>query len=175
MKSARLAVFVMLVLVTGRVFALYDPVPDPVLAGVQGEWRGSLTYRDYSRPDKLVTLPTTVFVALAAPDELVLHFIFDDGPSKKVFSYDRMKFDLTVRTLSWASGPADKPPQVHDVTSVVTDGTSRDMVFERPDGEKKARFTLLLSPVKLQLKKEEISSTGEITFRNRYEFVRPGP
>jgi hypothetical protein len=62
----------LLCLASGSASALYNPAPDPSLAAVQGEWVGTLTYRDYSQPDKMVTLPTRVFIALGAPSELVL-------------------------------------------------------------------------------------------------------
>lgn len=38
--------------------ALYDPKPLADIVLMQGEWKGALTYNDYSAPGKLVTLPT---------------------------------------------------------------------------------------------------------------------
>src|SRR4051812_33385690 len=57
-------------------FALYDAKPDGALAAVQGEWRGALTYPDYSEPKRMVPLPPRLLVALSAPNELVLHYAF---------------------------------------------------------------------------------------------------
>ena len=59
-------------LLSAPAFALYAPKPDAALAAVQGEWRGTLVYRDYSEPDRMVTLPTQRFVALGAPGTLGL-------------------------------------------------------------------------------------------------------
>lgn len=56
----------------GPALALYDAKPDEALAASQGAWTGSLTYRDYSQPDRLVALPVKRFVALAGPDVLEL-------------------------------------------------------------------------------------------------------
>lgn len=170
----RSVLLALLPLPAGTAWALYDPKPDPALAGVQGEWKGSLTYRDYRQPDRLVTLPTRLFVALGAPDELVLHFIFDDGPGKTVFSYDRIRFDFAAGQVSWASGQADQPARVHRIVSTSGEGATRQISFERPDGDNKARFTLDLSPKALRLIKEEVVPSGSASFRNRYEFVRPG-
>ncbi|MEQ1518987.1 MAG: hypothetical protein ABL931_21115, partial [Usitatibacteraceae bacterium] len=68
-------------LVSSNAMALYDPKPLEDVSIAQGEWRGTLTYNDYSRPGKLVTLPTRLFAAMASPTELVLQYIFDDGPA----------------------------------------------------------------------------------------------
>jgi len=40
------------VLCANNAYALYDPPPDAALDAVQGEWQGTLTYRDY-RPSVL--------------------------------------------------------------------------------------------------------------------------
>lgn len=70
--------------------ALYDPPPVDKIALAHGVWQGTLTCRDYSPPHRLVVLPTRLHVALAAPDELALHFVSDDGPAKRVDACDRI-------------------------------------------------------------------------------------
>ena len=86
--------------------ALYDPKPVGDLSLLQGEWRGTLTYNDYSRPGKLVTLPTTLFAALASPSDLTLHYVYDDGPGKTVHSYERMTFQPDAASIVVSSaGP----------------------------------------------------------------------
>ena len=93
-------------------FALYDAKPEPTFAAIQGEWRGTLAYRDYNQtsqkaasasanaPEKMVTPNTTLFLALAAPNALTLHYVFDDGPGKTVYSYERMNFDFEKNELA---------------------------------------------------------------------------
>jgi hypothetical protein len=169
----RAAIFTVLSLASPATFALYDPKPDEALAAAQGEWSGSLTYRDYSKPDRMVTLPTRLFVALASPTELVLHFVFDDGPSKTVFSYERMQFDFSTKQVNWYAGSPDKPPQVHKIVALTGQGPSKQMVFERSEEDATARFTLLLSSTELGLMKEEIQPSGASMLRNRFAFKRP--
>ncbi|MDY7539102.1 hypothetical protein QN372_09460 [Undibacterium sp. RTI2.1] len=154
-------------------FALYDPKPDAALSAVQGEWKGALTYRDYSKPDRLVTLPTRLFIALGAPNELVLHYVFDDGPSKTVFSYERMNFDLLKNEIAWASGSAEKAVSIGRITSNSVDSNGRQILFERKDGDKLDRYRLELSAGAFKLFKDEVSADGTTTFRNKFEFVRP--
>jgi hypothetical protein len=76
------------------------------LQSALGGWDGSLTYRDYQKPDQLVTLKSSMIVSPSAPDELTLYYEFDDGPGKTVYSDERMKFDLPAGQLVWPkSGP----------------------------------------------------------------------
>ena len=154
-------------------FALYDPKPDAALSAVQGEWRGSLTYRDYSEPKRMVTLPTRVFVALASPNELVLSYVFDDGPSKTVFSYETMRFDFAARRVDWSSGE-DAKVAVCSIDSDTTSDSVRTLVFERKESGEVKRFTMILSARSLLLAEDEVDSSGVVSFRNRFDFSRPG-
>ena len=154
--------------------ALYDPKPDGALSAVQGEWKGSLTYRDYSEPHSLVTLPTRLFVALSAPNELVFSYVFDDGPAKTVFSYEQMNFDFTNHVVTWTSGTDKKSVSVCRITTNGAAGDTRKLVFERKDGNQTNRFTMELSPRALKLDKNEVSPDGAIVFRDKFEFLRPG-
>ncbi len=154
-------------------FALYDAKPEASLAVVQGEWRGSLTYRDYSEPKRLVTLPTRLFVAMSAAMELVLHYAFDDGPSKTVYSYERMGFNFVGHEVTWASGQEAKTVACR-ITSDVTNGEVRSLVFEQRDGSEVKRFTMVLSARALTLAEDEVNAAGAVSFRNRYEFSRTG-
>ena len=160
-------------LVAVPAFALYEPRPEEALSAVQGEWRGSLVYRDYSEPTKMVTLPTRLFVTLSAPSELVLHYVFDDGPSKTVFSYERMSFNFAVRQVAWSSGQ-DAKVSVCVITSDSTSNNVRTLVFERNEGGETKRFTMVLSARSLSLSEDEVSSSGAASFRNKYEFSRSG-
>jgi hypothetical protein len=170
--TRRGAIVGLLVLGIGPAFALYDPKPDEALSAVQGEWLGSLTYRDYSEPKRLVTLPTRLFVALGAPDELVLSYVFDDGPAKTVFSYEKMRFNATAHQVSWSSGP-DAKVAVYDITSDTAKNSVRTLVFEQRERGELKRFTMSLSAHSLTLAEDEVDSSGVQSFRNKYEFVRP--
>jgi len=141
--------------------ALYDPKPDAALSAVQGEWKGSLTYRDYSEPHSLVTLPTRLFVALS-------------GPNETVFSYEQMKFDFTNNVVTWTSGTDKKSVSVCRITTNGASADTRKLVFEGKDGDKTNRFTMELSPRALKLGKNEMGSDGAIVFRDKFEFLRPG-
>jgi hypothetical protein len=169
----RLALFGIASLFSGPSLALYDPKPVEWLSAVQGEWRGSLTYRDYGEPKKMVTLPTRLFVALGSPTELVLHYIFDDGPGKTVYSYERMNFDLSHRQVNWLSG-GDGKAIAHSVVSQTASGDMRTIVFETQGEKELKRYTLETSTRSMRLGEEEVSSAGVAMFRNRYEFSRVG-
>ncbi len=158
--------------------ALYDPPPDAALDAVQGEWQGTLTYRDYRPPGKVVTLPTRLFVALGGPSTLVLHYAFDDGPGKAVYSYEAMTFDFTAQRLTWVSGAAsERSETVARIVSNAQDGPLRRIVFEKPAqaDDDTARFTLELGAEGFALSKEELPSAGPVLLRNRFVFKRPGP
>jgi hypothetical protein len=145
-----------------RVFALYDPKPSQFLDMAAGAWVGALTYRDWANPDKLVTLPSTLSIALSAPEELALFYTFDDGPGKVVYSYERMSFDFKANTLSWVSGISKPSTSQYVVTSAGLDG-----VEGRTD-----KYTFSVGRQALSLGKVEFSPSGAQTFRNKYEFRR---
>jgi len=159
---------------SGAARALYDPRPEEALSAVQGEWVGALRYRDYSAPDRLVTLPTRLFVALAAPNELVMHYVFDDGPSKAVFSYERMVFDFAARQVTWTSGISKLSLSVYDIASDTAVGPGRRLSFERKQNTVVERYGMALSARALALTLEEVHADGQAVFRNKYEFLRAG-
>ena len=164
-----------LMLVSNFAFALYDPKPDDALAAVQGEWKGSLTYRDYSKPDRLVTLPTKLFVALASPNELVMQYVFDDGPNKTVYSYERMKIDFEKNQLTWATGSGEKPASTYRITASTLARGMRLINFERNDdkeGKTIQRYSMELGSSVFRLEKSEVDAVGNAVFRNKYEFTR---
>jgi hypothetical protein len=154
--------------------ALYDPKPAEGLSAVQGEWKGSLTYRDYSRPDRLVTLPTRLFVALSAPNELVFHYVFDDGPGKTVVSYEKMGFDFVAGQVSWDSGIKEKSTAVYGISFNATEVGVQSIIFERKSDAGIDRYRMEISDRFLNLAKDEIRSDGTPQFRNRFEFKRGG-
>ena len=85
----------------------------------------------------------------------------------------RLLSDFPAQRLVWASGGADKPAETHRITAGTGEGAVKEVTFERPDGDKTARFVLFLSPNALRLTKEEVSASGDVAFRNRYQFTRP--
>ncbi|WP_295645984.1 hypothetical protein [uncultured Methylibium sp.] len=145
------------------------PPPDPALAAVQGAWRGTLSYRDYSRPDRVVTLPTRLYIALLAPHEIALHYVFDDGPGKTVHSYERMAFDFGAKRLTWISGDRNN---AYDITSVQPQDGARAVSFERQVENSTHRYAMLLGAQRLTLGKEEGTPSAGFQFRNRFEFTR---
>jgi hypothetical protein len=149
-----------------------DPRPDPVLASVLGEWRGSLTYRDYSRPDKTETLPTRLFVSMIAPDELALHFVYDDGPGKTVYGYQRLRFEFPSQTLVWISGAVERTALIGRIVSSTADGGVNRYVVDTTKDQALSRYTFEFGPKSFTLKKDEIDSAGQATNRNRYSFTR---
>jgi len=161
-------------LASGSARALYDPKPDEGLSAVQGEWVGALTYRDYGAPDRLVTLPARLYVALGAPNELVMHYVFDDGPSKAVFSYERMGFDFAGGQVTWTSGISKPSVSVYGITSDTAVGLGRRLSFERRQNTEIERYGMALSARALALTLEEVHADGQVVFRNKYEFLRAG-
>jgi hypothetical protein len=175
MFSRRTLIAVLAVLAALPAHALYDPKPAGPLARLQGEWRGELTYSDYSDPGKLVTLPTRVFAALASPAALTLNYEFDDGPAKTVYSYEQMTFDFAGRRVTWVSGVEKREASSYRIVSSAVDGSRWRVVFESVhDGSATAVYTLETSDDVLSLKKEEVDRAGVKTFRNEYKLRRVG-
>jgi hypothetical protein len=152
--------------------ALYDPKPIALLKLAAGTWVGSLTYRDYQAPDKMVTLKTVMTVSLAAPDELVLYYVFDDGPGKTVYSYERMKFDLAANQLTWHSGSAKPKLTQYKITSATILEAKNSLIFEKSTDTKTDRYMLDVTKSNWSLVKYEIPTGGVESLRSKYEFVK---
>ena len=135
---------------------------------------GTLTYRDYSTADRVVTLPTRLFVALTAPNQLVLDYIFDDGPVKTVYSYETMLFDRSAQQVVWTSGAEKKEVFNHRIISDAEESGIRKLVFERKKDSKFLRFSMLFSGTTVSLREDEVAADGSTTNRNEYRFQRPG-
>jgi hypothetical protein len=156
-------------------WALYDPAPDPVLGGLEGAWHGTLTYRDYSDANRIVKLPTQLFVTLGSPDELVMHYVYDDGPGKVVHSYEAVRFDFASRRVAWVSGVKERSESADRIVSDQQDGAVRHIVVESDEDGKLARHSFEFAPDRLRMRKDEIDAAGQGTFRDSYEFTRlPG-
>ncbi|MCE4558094.1 hypothetical protein [Pelomonas cellulosilytica] len=155
-------------------WALYDPKPSALLAWAPGAWRGTLTYRDYSNPDRKVTLPCRLSIALTAPEELALFYVFDDGPGKTVYSYERMAFDFAVNRLNWTSGIAKPGTSQYAVTRATTDAEATQLQFERAADGHTEQYRFDIRQTTLSLGKTEVAPTGEPTLRNAFELRRVG-
>ena len=153
-------------------FALYDPMPAPGLAAVIGSWTGTLVYADYQKPDRRVTLRTKMVATLAAPDELALYYVFDDGPGKTVYSYERMAFDGATRQLVWISGTAKPSRSQYRVTSSEANEAGTKIQFERAVEGGVDKYTLDVKPRTWLLSKVEVRSGKDDLERSRYEFTR---
>lgn len=156
--------------------ALYDPAPADALAAAEGVWTGTLTYRDYSDPDREVTLPTRLFVTLGAPDELVLHYIYDDGPGKTVHSYERMRFDTAAGTLLWRSGPGADDATEYRLQPTADGATpGAHFTLERTEGGEApacVRHHIRIDASALVFEKLEGASCDALQRRNRSSFAR---
>lgn len=163
-------------LLTRPAWALYDPKPNALLAPAVGAWRGTLTYVDYQQPDRRVTLQTRLTVSLIGPEELSLYYVFDDGPGKTVYSYERIALDTTGQMLTWTSGYAkpDAPPKAssYRLTLAETNGHSARLQFERAVESGQDRYAMDVQPGRLVLDKQELRSGKLPVPRSRYELTR---
>ncbi|MBN8887857.1 MAG: hypothetical protein J0I77_19185 [Rudaea sp.] len=174
--TLRLSVLLLAFLATSA-HALYDPAPKSPLPDAEGRWSGTLTYRDYSDDRREVTLPVVTNVALVAPDELVFHNVYDDGPKKTVHSYERLKFDFDAKTLVWAHGLAAKEDRRYRIDSSSSQsGFIEIVVTEIADAKAEApqcaRYTLRWSRTELNIVKQEGRTCDALAVRSRSTFRR---
>ena len=152
--------------------ALYDPKPIALLEMTTGSWEGSLTYRDYQKPDRMVALKTAVTVSLVAPDELALYYVFDDGPGKIVYSYERMKFDLVANQLIWNSGTSKPSLNEYKITSSRTEKAKSTLTFEKSADAGTDRYSFEIDKKTWVLTKYEIAPGVKESLRSKYEFSK---
>jgi len=143
-----------------------------------GEWTGTLEYKDYSNPDRRVTLPTTLSVTWAADSsDLQMYFVYDDGPGKTVTSLDRFVADPALATVTWG-GVTDSLPQRYTVASRTADAATRGQTLvlegmgEDDDAPALFRETLTLTPTSVTIRKETKPAGGVLGFRHVYRFTR---
>lgn len=144
---------------------------------LRGEWRGVLEYKDYQKPDKRVTLPTTLSVANGFAEGVSMHWVYDDGPGKTVIEDDRFVMAADRATLDW-TGLKDKEATIWTVRSYTrTSEGGLKVVMEREgmDDNKPAtiRDTIVLSRMSFGVLKEVRFGAGEaFTFRHEYRMTR---
>ena len=157
--------------------ALYDPKPVEPLAQFEGAWTGSLTYKDYQDPTRQVTLPTQMFVALAEPGKLALHYVYDDGPKKIVHSYEALSIDLAAKTALWTE-ELNKPPVAYRVISAQTNASTGELVLvleaDATDPKKPAlaQERIEISPNSLHFERRTGMAQQDLSFVHRYIFSR---
>lgn len=149
--------------------ALYEPEPIDLFKRLPGSWRGSLTYRDWSPPHRLVELPCALFASLASPREASLYFVFQDGPGKVVHSYDRWQVSETGDTLVWSSG---NDTSTYRMSAASPAPAEAAVSLLRTHEGKTYRQRLSLSAAELRIEKVEVDPDGSESFRNRYQFTR---
>jgi hypothetical protein len=152
--------------------ALYDPKPSGLLVPALGSWSGTLVYADYQNPDKLVTLQTRLVVTLTAPEELSLYYVFDDGPGKTVYSYERMSFDATKNELIWTSGVTKPNTNKFRVVSASAANDGSRFEFERAVESGVDKYTFEVKARSWFLAKQEVRTGKRDLQRSKYEFVR---
>lgn len=152
--------------------ALYDPKPSALLVPALGSWRGTLVYADYQNPDKTVTLQARLVVTLSAPEELSLYYVFDDGPGKTVYSYERMAFDTSRNELAWTSGVTKPSTGTYQITfAAATDNGSR-VEFDRAVESGLDKYTFEVNAGSWRLAKRELRAGKQELQRSKYEFTR---
>lgn len=152
--------------------ALYDPKPIALLESALGAWVGTLTYRDYQKPDRMVTLKTGMTSSLVAPDELALYYVFDDGPGKTVYSYERMKFDLAGQQVVWNSGVSRPKTAEYKITSSSLQDGRASIAFEQRQDASTDQCVFELTQRSWGLSKYEVSGDGARLLRSKYELVK---
>jgi hypothetical protein len=158
-------------------YALYDPAPVASIAALEGTWRGTLQYRDYQPPFGKVSLPTQLYAALLSPNELALHYVYDDGPGKIIHSYDRLKIDLPVKVVTFTAAKAGDIIVANVVSSATVKG-ALEIIAEVETMKQKIKFTmrytLRLSATEIEILKEEsdAAAAGKFEFRSKYGFTR---
>ena len=155
-----------------RSFALYEPPPHPALKHLPGTWRGVLTYRDWSKPDRLVTLPCRLYVSLLTPVDASLYFVFDDGPGKTVHSYDRWLFNFTRGEMVWAAAGDKEEQTTYRIDSEAATDEGSSLVLARAVEGKTLRQQVDISARALKINKVEVGADGQAVFRNGYELAR---
>ena len=168
----RTFLFSLAALATQPALALYDPKRNSLLERAAGAWKGTLTYRDYQNPDKMVVLPMRLAVSMTSPDELALYYVFDDGPGKIVYSYERMLFNVPKAELVWLSGSTKPRSNTYRITAATTADRISKVSFEKAGDSGLDCYSFEISQRAWTLSKVEVKSSGEETLRSRYELTK---
>ena len=168
----RTFLFSLAAMVTRPALVLYDSKPNGLLESATGSWKGTLTYRDYQNPDKMVVLSTRLAVSMTSPDELGLYYVFDDGPGKIIYPYERMLYNVPKGELVWISGSAKPTSTRYRVTASTTVDRTSKIAFEKASDSGADRYAFEISPRSWMLTKGEVKSSGVETLRSRYALIK---
>lgn len=152
------------------------PSRSALYAAMAGQWIGTLEYKDYSRPDTRVTLPTKLAITYAADSSAVLmHYVYDDGPGKIVEDDDRFAANAAMSRVLWG-GPTSNSPQEFTVSALAGTNAPIAVVLqgEGMDDNKPAtiRETITIARDTLRILKETRVAGGQFAFRHGYVMHR---
>ena len=114
-------------------------------------------------------------VAAAAPKEVTIHYVFNDGPNKTVHSYDRLLIDAENAVVKFSGLKADDVNIANIVSTHVQDEVW-EIVAERSEESKGVttvvRYRLKLGKSLFEVLKTAGPKGAEGEFRNAYVFRR---
>jgi hypothetical protein len=151
--------------------------PDHLYGVMNGHWVGTLEYKDYSNPDKRVTLPTILDITPSAKGGVAMHYIYDDGPGKTVTGDDTFIFSTDNTTVDW-TGAKQSAPEIFAVQSFDHNDAARVLTIvlqrEGDDDRKPAtiRETIRLTETGLTILKEVRPTGQDFSFRHVYRLTR---
>lgn len=152
--------------------------PGALQKAMTGTWVGTLEYRDFSEPaasTKRVKLPAWLTVE-AKGNDLLFHYIYDDGPSKVVTEDSVVRIDTNAATYA-VSDKADKPGDTYAITGL---GQLREgrgtLTLTGPgtenDAKVEVRTTLKIGRNIIEITRETRANGQPYAFRHSYTFVR---
>ena len=152
------------------------PTRAAMYAALAGNWVGTLEYKDYSRPDKRVTLPTKLAISYTADSSaLLMYFTYDDGPGKIVQDSDRFEANAAATRVTWGT-PGSTSMQQFEVSDAPSAKGVVSFVLqgEGSDNNKPAtiRETFVISRDTLRILKETREVGGAFAFRHGYVMHR---
>ena len=156
------------------------PSAEPIYSALAGAWVGSLEYRDYSNNAR-VALPTILDIRKGKDGSLlVLHYIYDDGPTKVVQDNETVVIDPVAATYATVSadGKVTDKDALTGVDAFLKSRQGRLVRSGKGMESGKAvdvRTTLTVSRRSLTILKETRPVGGTFQFRDQYELVRVGP
>jgi hypothetical protein len=160
--------------------SLDDPKVAGFVAALEGDWNGTLEYRDYSN-DKRVTLPTTLEARPSVDARGArLKFRYDEGKGRFVEGTSTLRVDAAKNTLAWES-EGGKPPTEYALTGLDAFAKDRkgDLVLTGLATENgatvEARLTVTREGDSLTILKETRPAGGTFAFRNAYRFQKTPP
>lgn len=153
---------------------------EPICSALAGAWVGALEYRDYSSNAR-VLLPTILGIREAKGGQaLILHYIYDDGPTKVVQDNETVVIDPVAATYTTVSGDGKQTDKEGVVGIAAFLKTGRGKLVRSGAGKENGkavdvRTTLTVSADSLIILKETRPPGGKFQFRDQYKKTRVGP